>query len=214
MKKVLLSILLPLTLTVGVSAQEDTVEVAKRPIIPSIYIDYGKLLTLPTKTEEKYEVGLEVLISEKIPIVFEVGKATLNPEKAYANGEYEAKGTYFRIGTGVYSQFTAKNKLGLVFKYGLSSFDEIATITESNRNLNRTLSESYDRNDLSASWLELNIYSDRQFNKFLALGINIRYRYLLDYDIQAPDDVYVIPGYGRSFDNSIPAANLFLKISF
>jgi len=186
-----------------------------RTLIPSIYIDYGKLFALPIDTETKYEGGIEFLIREKVPIIFEVGMATLNPNKAYANGTYEAEGIYYRVGTGIYSQWKPKNKLGLTFKYGVSSFDETAILdTENTINIPRTLTASYQRTDISASWLEFAVYTDRTINKFLAIGMNLRFRYLLDYDLQTPDDVYAIPGYGRSFDQSIPAVNLFLKVSF
>ncbi|MEP5613185.1 MAG: DUF6048 family protein [Cyclobacteriaceae bacterium] len=198
------------------TTEEDTASLGPvRTLIPSIYIDYGKLLALPLETEAKYEGGIEFLIKEKVPVIFEVGMATLTPNKAYANGTYEAKGIYYRFGTGIYSQWKPKNKLGLTFKYGVSSFDETAILsTENTTNIPRTLTASYERTDLSASWLELAVYTDRSINKFLAIGMHIRFRYLLDYDLQTPDDVYAIPGYGRSFDQSIPAVNLFLKVSF
>lgn len=202
--------------TESVELPEDTIaSVPLRTLIPSIYIDYGKLLTIPLATETKYEVGVEFLIKEKVPLIFEVGMATLNPTKVYANGTYEAEGVYYRFGSGIYSQWQTKNKLGLTFKYGVSSFDETAVLkTENTINIPRTLSDSYERTNISASWMEFGVYTDRSINRFLAIGMNLRFRYLLDYDRQTPDDVYAIPGYGRSFDQSIPAVNLFLKISF
>ena len=195
---------------------EDTVVTGPiRTLIPSIYIDYGKLLAIPLAIETKYEGGVEFLFKEKVPLIFEVGIATLNPKKVYANGKYEVQGIYYRFGTGIYSQWQAKNKLGLTFKYAVSSFDETAILkSENTLNIPRTLSESYSRTNVGASWMEFGVYTDRTINRFLAIGMNIRFRYLLDYDRQTPDDVYAIPGYGRSFDKSIPAVNLFLKVSF
>ncbi len=196
-------------------AGEDSVLVPVRSIIPSIYIDYGKLIAIPLDIETKYEVGIELLIQEKVPLILEVGMATLNPTKVYANGSYQSEGMYYRFGTGIYSQFLPKNKLGFTFKYAISSFDESATLDSENTiNVPDILSASYSRKDVAANWIEFALYTDRQINKFLALGLNLRLRYLLDYDRQTPEDVYSIPGYGRSFDTSIPAANLFLKISF
>ncbi|MEP1094287.1 MAG: DUF6048 family protein [Cyclobacteriaceae bacterium] len=198
------------------NSPEDTATLGPvRALVPSIYIDYGKLLALPLDTEAKYEGGVEFLIKGKVPIILEVGMATLTPGKAYANGTYEAEGVYYRFGTGIYSQWKPKNKLGITFKYAVSSFDETAILdTENTINIPRTLSASYQRTDISASWIEFAVYTDRTIYKFLAIGMNIRFRYLLDYDLQTPDDVYAIPGYGRSFDQSIPAVNLFLKVSF
>ena len=145
----------------------------------------------------------------------EVGSATLNPNQAFSNGTYESSGIYYRIGTGFYSQFTPDNKLGLTFRYGSSTFDESARITiESSSGTQGTIIESFARENLSATWFEAVIYSDRKINNLLTVGINIRLRILNSYDQQSPVDVYAIPGYGRSFDKSIPAANLFLKVSF
>lgn len=197
----------------------DTTRVV-RAFIPSIYIDYGKLLTIPLANELKYEGGIELLFNEKIPLIIEVGSATLTPREVYANGDYEAKGQYLRIGTGVYNQWQLKNKFGLTMRYAVSKFDEVARLNSENINIDRTLSASYDRKDVSASWLELvfytdqKLFSDTKIKDIFTIGMNLRYRYLLDYDIQTPDDVYAIPGYGRSFDESVPAMNVFLKVSF
>lgn len=209
-------------------AQEetDTIAVVVRPITPSLYLDYGKLLTYPLSFESKIEVGAELLFKEKIPLIFEFGTSTLNPTKVYANGSYQAKGSYLRVGTGIYNQWTPKNKIGLTVRYATSTFDEVATLSTGDPiNVETTLSDSFDRTGINANWLELVLYSDAKMftgakfeDTFLAdlfvVGMNLRFRYLLNYDLQAPDDVYAIPGYGHSFDDHLPAANLFLKVSF
>lgn len=195
------------------SLQNDTLQIRK--LVPSIIIDYGKLLSLPTSIESKFEGGFELLINDKIPLILEVGQATLNPTKVYANGNYESQGQYIRFGTGYYSRLNPKNRFGITTRFAISNFEETATIDpELNLFLEDELVESYQRSKLSASWFEFVLYSDRKFNDFLSIGANIRFRYLLDYDIQAPNDVYSIPGYGRSFDTSTMAFNLFLKASF
>ena len=194
---------------------EEDSTIVRRAITPSIYIDYGKLITVPFNNETKYEGGIEVLFKEKIPLIVEVGSATLSPDKVYSNGSYKAEGQYLRFGTGIYSKWTPKNIFGITARYAISTFDEEATLsTESPTNLERTLTASFHRKGLSGSWMELVLYTDTKINDLLSVGLNLRYRYLLNYDLQSPDDVYTIPGYGRSFDNSIPAANLFLKVSF
>jgi hypothetical protein len=193
--------------------QDSTVNV--RTIIPSIYVDYGKLLTIASSQETKFEGGLELLFFEKFPLIIEGGSGTLSPERAISNGTYESKGIYFRIGTGIYSQFTPKNKLGFTARYGSSKFDEKRTISiESSSGIQPGFTESVEINGLAASWFELVLYSDKKINDLLSIGMNLRYRVMIDYNEQTPVDVYSIPGYGRSFDNAIPAANLFLKISF
>lgn len=213
-----LTIVLTLLLVITAVAQEtasDTTEFAsKRPLTPSIVIDYGKLLAIPLGNETKYEVGIELLIKEKIPLIVEGGYASLTPSRVYSNGSYESEGLYARIGAGIYSQFQPKNKLGLVLMFGAASFEERATVDNDNTiNIPRTLVASFDRKDISASWLELVLYSDRKINDLLSLGMKLRLRYLLLHDRFVPNELYAIPGYGRSFDTTIPAVNLFVKFS-
>jgi hypothetical protein len=204
------SLLLPF---LGIS-QEDTTSV-KRVIIPSIYIDYGKLLLIPSDFETKYEGGIELLINEKFPIIVEVGSATLAPQSAYANGSYESSGSYYRVGAGVVSQIYPKNKLGISFRYGASTFDEKGSYSiESSSGKQDNYVGKIDRKNLSADWTEIVVYSDRDLNDLFTIGLNIRFRILNKYDSFDPIDVYSIPGYGRSFDKVIPALNLFFKVSF
>ncbi len=194
--------------------EEDTVQTT-RTVIPSIYVDYGKLLSIPFPEETKIEGGFELLFWNKVPLIVEAGSAKLSPEQAFSNGTYESNGFYYRIGTGIYSQFQLKNKLGLTVRYGSSSFDESRRITvESPSGLQNSLIESVESANLTANWYEVVIYSDRRLNDLFSIGLNVRLRILQNYDQQSPIDVYAIPGYGRSFDKSIPAANLFLKVSF
>lgn len=187
----------------------------KRAIIPSFYLDYGKLFTIPTNMETKYEGGLEILLQEKFPLIVEIGQATLTPEGAYANGTYESQGFYYRIGTGYYSQFTPKNKIGLTVRYATSTFSEEGRIfIESPSGSQGNFIQNIERNDLKATWYEVVLYSDRKLSDMFSIGMNLRLRILADYDEQPAVDVYAIPGYGRSFDDTIPAANFFLKVSF
>ncbi len=196
------------------SEEADTI-VSKRTIIPALYLDYGKLLTIPSNIETKYEGGIELLFMEKYPLIIEAGQATLTPEGAYSNGTYESTGNYFRIGTGFYNQFTPKNKVGLTVRYATSFFSEDGRIfIESPSGAQETFIQNIEREDLRASWYEVVFYSDQRLTDLFSIGLNLRLRILADYDEQSPIDVYSIPGYGRSFDSTIPAANFFLKVSF
>lgn len=189
-----------------------------RKIIPSIYIDYGKLVTIASNFETKYEGGLEFVIMEKLSIIAEAGSATLSPEGAYANGTYESNGWYYRIGGGFTKMLTAKNRIGLSFRYAESSFEEDGRIyIESPTNAQADYIQSINRSNLKANWVEMVFSSDQQILKnsdIFSVGLNIRLRMLLDYTRQESIDVYAIPGYGRSFDKTIPAANLFFKVNF
>src|SRR5690606_34021939 len=95
-----------------------------RMLTPSIYLDYGKLLTIPTEVETKYEGGIELLLLEKYPIIAEMGAATLSPKGAYSNGTYESKGTHYRFGAGYVSKLNPKNSISISFRYAMASFDE------------------------------------------------------------------------------------------
>ncbi|MEO9484953.1 MAG: DUF6048 family protein [Ekhidna sp.] len=186
-----------------------------RGVIPSFYLDYGKLLTIPTEMETKYEGGFELLFKEKFPLIVEVGQATLSPEGAYSNGTYESQGVYFRIGTGYYNQLTPKNKIGLTARYGSSSFSEDGRIfIESPSGSQGNFIQNIEREDLKATWYEVVVYTDKKLSELFSIGMNLRLRILADYDKQEDVDVYAIPGYGRSFDKTIPAMNFFLKVSF
>ncbi len=209
------SLLITQFVSLAQESEPDSVFVPKRTLIPSFYIDYGKFLTFGSTDERKYEGGAELLFKEKFPFIIEVGHASLTPADAFLNGRYESEGFYYRIGSGFYSQINPKNKLGITFRYGFSSFDEVRQISiESPSELQPDFVETTESGNLSASWFETVIYSDRRINNFLSIGLNLRLRVLISYDEQSPIDTYSIPGYGRSFDQSIPAANLFLKVSF
>ncbi|GAB4232442.1 MAG: hypothetical protein Tsb0034_05230 [Ekhidna sp.] len=193
--------------------EEDTVQtVLKRPIILSLSVDYGKLLTIPFAFEQKYEGGVEVLIREKIPLILEAGMATLEPDRAYPNGSYESSGWYYRVGSGFVGTLNPKNKMGLSVRYAVSTFDELGRFF--NDITNESSLQTIDRKGLNAQWWEVVLYSDKKISRFLSIGANFRFRIMQSYDKQEEVDVYAIPGYGRSFDSTIPAANFFIKVSF
>lgn len=187
----------------------------RRVLTPSVYLDYGKLLTIPTNFETKYEGGVELLFLEKFPLIIEAGQATLTPEGAYSNGTYESEGFYYRVGAGYVSQWKPKNKIGLSVRYASSTFNETGRIfIESPSGAQDDFIQSIKRKDLKATWYEIVVYSDRKLSELFSIGLNLRLRILGSYDEQEGVDVYSIPGYGRSFDKTIPAANFFLKVSF
>ncbi|WP_436516732.1 DUF6048 family protein [Ekhidna sp. To15] len=217
MVKHLLLFIFSLIVSLGCFAQTEEADsvVVKRTVSPSLYLDYGKLFTIPTNFETKYEGGVELLFLQKFPVIIEVGQAKLSPEGAYSNGIYESEGFYYRIGTGYYSQFLAKNKIGISLRYASSSFSENGRIfIESPSGTQNDFIQNIVREDLKATWYEVVVYSDQKLTDLFTIGVNLRLRILAEYDEQSPVDVYSIPGYGRSFDKTIPAANFFLKVTF
>ncbi len=194
------------------------IELAKRLLVPSLYLDYGKLLTLPVDFETKYEGGIELLFLERFALIGEFGAMTLSPEGAYTNGIYDSDGTYYRIGVGYLGQLDNKHNIGISMRYGSSTFDEnVRILVESPSGAQPEPSLIFDRSELSANWWELVLYTDQKLlrnSEIVWIGLNLRFRILQRYDSQEVIDVYAIPGYGRSFDKTIPAANFFIKVRF
>ena len=198
-------------------ASADTVKIVRKFLTIGPYIDLTKLFTIPTDFETKYELGLELRFSERFSLYGEWGSATTTPEEAYTNGIYESSGTYYRLGLGYVGQLDPKHDIGISFRYGASTFDEDVRIfinspSEVQGPFNRNV---VDRSDLTANWWEVVLYSDQQLlqnSELFWLGFNLRLRILDSYDAQDVPDVYAIPGYGRSFDKTIPAINFFLKV--
>jgi len=198
--------------------EKDSSFINARLFTPSIYIDYGKLLTIPTDFETKYEGGIELLIKERFQLIGEIGMATITPEGAYSNGTYESDGMYYRVGLGFIGRRDAKSNIGISARYASSTFDETGRIfIESASGVQENFVLNINRTGLTAQWWELMVYTDQRLLKesdLLWLGLNLRLRVLYEYDEQEAVDVYAIPGYGRTFDKTIPAANFFIKVKF
>ncbi len=180
-----------------------------------IYLDYGKIAGYLTGQEQKNEVGVRLVFGNGLYLAAEYGLATLTPDNAYRNADYQVEGDYQRAGLGYLFAFNAKSNLGLGLMYGQAAFqDEGAPTIESPSGLFGTVSSSFARSGLTANWAELNLLSETRIANNLYLGLTLRLRFMIDYDAQEPIDVYTIPGYGRTFDNSVPAANLIIRYSF
>jgi hypothetical protein len=67
------------------------------------------------------------------------------------------------------------------------------------------------REDLEANWVELILGSESSVKGNLYFGFTFRMRFLIQSDNFEPFEVYFVPGYGRTFDNFVPALNLYVK---
>jgi len=180
----------------------------------ALIIDYVKLLTIPSSFEKKFEGGIEILLKQRISLLAEMGTASITPSDAIS-GDYEANGLYYRLGVGYTKNRTAKNKIGIYALYGTSTYDETINYRlESPSGTQPTFSSQITRPNLSATWWELMLYTDQKLNELITIGLNIRYRQQISAERFTPIDSYAIPGYGRVFDNSVPAMNLILKFTF
>lgn len=182
--------------------------------------DYGKLITTIAQLENKYEFNLAIQFSKNIRATADVGYGQLAPPNAIENGTYTSTGSYARIGVDYIFTLFPKTYLSLGGMYAMSTFKDEGTV-EINSEIWLALSESFTRNDLNANWAEFVITSEATvFNNdtgFLSnfyWGIKFRLRFMIERPNPENFDVYAIPGYGRTWNNVVPAVNLFISYKF
>ncbi len=207
----LLFICSALLISTGVFAQQDSVET--EPPRPRLYVllDYGKIATLPTSFESKYEGGLGIRITRNIFLVGHVGHARLVPNNAIENGTYTSQGLYYRVGFDHYFNIDQKNTLSVGARYGMSTFDEELSYLITS-DLFEDINETVTRTGITAQWAELSIGSEAHLGEGpFYIGGYFSLRVLVSRDEFDPTDTYTIPGYGRTFDKTIPSLQLYLK---
>lgn len=188
-----------------------------------IYIDYGKLLLLASNFESKYEGGINFRFYGKYVLAGEFGYAVLDPLKAYDNAlNYTITGNYFRVGVDYYLNLDKKNALYGGLRYGVSQFSDAGEFLLKS-DFWEDYGETFGSDNLHADWFELIFGSEMRLGKGgseempkggLFLGWKARLRILMNFENREEPRVYAIPGYGRTFDNSIPALNFYLKYRF
>jgi len=178
-----------------------------------IYVDYGKILTLPSDFEKKAEVGIGVTIGNRWTLLADLGYALLSPQNAIKNGSYESSGYYLRGGLGYQMEIVPNSFLVLGGMIGQSHFDDMGTVIVRSSAW-PDFEQTFERSRIVASWLELLLITEQRLKSNLALGSRFRLRRLLNFDNNYEPEVYSIPGYGRTLDNTVPAVNLFVKYMF
>lgn len=190
-----------------------------------VYVDYGKVLTLATKFESKYEGGVNFRLYGRYILAGEFGYAILNPLKAYDNAlNYTITGSYFRAGIDYSINIDKKNALYGGVRYGSSSFSDKGEFLLTS-DFWEDYGESFGSDNLHADWFEIIFGSKARLNigksskeetprGGLFIGWKARVRILWHFENREEPRVYAIPGYGRTFDNSIPALNLYIKYRF
>ncbi|MFY0654083.1 MAG: hypothetical protein JXQ96_18745 [Cyclobacteriaceae bacterium] len=188
----------------------------------SVILDYGKIFGYATGVEKKNEIGIQANVKKFLIVVAEAGYSVLNPNDSYVNADYQVSGQYFRVGAGINKKITEKNNLTISLRYGMSMFKDEGTVTvASTSGFYDTYQSSFSRTSLTASWYEFVLGSEKrmrmkkkdEFSR-LSVGFYFRLRFMSNYDKQQPYDVFTVPGYGRTFDNSVPAVNLYLRYTF
>jgi len=219
------------TVTQEATPLVEATEEQEEPDIPpkffsgvEVWIDYGKLLTLPTKFENKYEGGVNLRFFERMIIAGEFGYATIDPLKAYDNAlYYTVNGHYYRAGLDYYMELDPKNFYYVGIRYGSSQFEDRGQFLIDSE-FWEDYQDEFGSSDLQATWYELvfgtetilrigtptsKIHIDKLF-----LGWKFRFRILAKFENREVPSVYTIPGYGRTFDKTVPALNFYLKYRF
>lgn len=195
----------------GIFAQEtDTTQVR---FSIDFVLDYGKVLTLPSSFETKIEVATGFTLSEKLEFIVELGYGNLTPQDVIKNGSYDSEGIYYRAGLAYGGEVVPKNYIRLGVMYGISNFDD-GGIVIIRSEVWDDLAEEFHRTNLSAHWFEILIVTEQKITKHIFLGSKFRLRKLINFENDYIPEVYTIPGYGRTFDNTLPAFNLFVKYKF
>ena len=169
--------------------------------------DYGKLATLLMDSETKYE-GEVGLMYGRYRITGEYGIAEISDDKLFDNAVVNADGSYYRLGFDFLLPINPKNNLFIGARYANCTFDESVTITYDSPVFN---SFSEENTGLKSTWYEAVVSSETRMFAQLFLGFKVRVRFMGKYDNPGMVDVIEIPGYGKVFDNSVMALNLFLR---
>ena len=189
-----------------------------------VVVDYGKLLTLWTKFESKYETGINLRFYERIVLAAEMGYSELNPLKAYDNAlYYTVTGSYARLGLDYYTAYDPKSFYYAGFRYGMSVFEDEGVFLFDSEYW-EDYEEGFGSTDITASWAEI-ILGTETFLKIgkknkedpkskLLIGWKFRLRILMDFENREEPRIYSIPGYGRTFDDVVPSINFYIKYRF
>ncbi len=184
-------------------------------------IDYGKLLTLWTEFENKYEGGINIRFFERIVLAGEFGYAELNPLKAYDNAlYYTVKGSFARLGLDYYTSYDPKSFYYAGLRYGISRFEDDGKFLIDSEYW-EDYEEGFGSENVEASWVEIVLGTETYLKlgkknatnpkSKLLLGWKFRLRILTDFENREDPGIYSIPGYGRTFDKTIPALNFYIK---
>ena len=202
----------------------------KQAINLALHLDYGKALTLPFKFENKIEGGVVLELFENLELIGEYGFWDKTSKQAIKNGTYHSTGSYYRAGLGFTVPFnTPGNRIGIGFRYAHSQFEDSGSFTiDPTDNLSSEFSDSFERQDLTATWIAGVLTSVGQLklkksdaesplNRMFRIGLQLRWRFLLERDRFGdpanPEviEVYTIPGYGRTLADTNLALNFFIR---
>ncbi len=222
-----LEIAIPTQLTDTVSANEtinltpnDSASTEPPNFAIYLSLDYGKLITTLAQLETKYEFSVGIKFSKHLRATADFGYAELKPQNAIQNGSYTSLGNYYRLGIEYMHTIAPKTTLSFGGMYATAIFKDEGSV-EIQSELWPLFNQSFERPDLTANWAEFVVTSeaavlnrDSGFFNNLYWGIKFRLRFIISKPTPENFDVYAIPGFGRTFNNVVPAANLFISYKF
>jgi hypothetical protein len=178
-----------------------------------LQVDYLKAVTFFLDDRMQYEGSLNIRFMKNITLSGDFGFAHWTPQKRYNNTLFDTEGNYVRLGLDYRVKLDEKFELGLGARAARAFYQEKAVFHVESELHEGKINEFVWEN-LRATWAELVVSSDRKLWKGLHAGLILRYRFLINAPVFEPLDSYAIPGYGKKFNNSLPAANLYLKYRF
>lgn len=177
--------------------------------------------------ENKQAFSAHLIFFDHFIVSGEYGSGEINPAEAFDNVTYNSEGSFLRYGLDYQVVIKTQNFLSLGFRKANAEYsDKGIVFIQSASDLSDDYRRTFSRNNLSANWWEIVLGSETKLTPFKSteemnflnklldnfyLGLTFRLRFMLNYEQQEGIDTYTIPGYGRTFDNSTPAVNLFLK---
>jgi hypothetical protein len=196
---------------------QDSLEVNQSNFALNLYADVGKGVESLFNKQTKWEFGVSVLASQKFLFSGEYGYGQLNPQSVINNGSYTSEGNYYRAGFEYVYTIVPRTSLSTGIMFAYSDFSDYGNV-QIESDLWNNIDETFERADLTASWLEWIVNTETPLTKVdkgffgnFYWGLRIRIRILIS-DINQPDfDIYAIPGYGKTYSNVVPAVNLYLK---
>jgi Domain of unknown function (DUF6048) len=195
---------------------QDSLATKPATMAVTISADIGKGFESLANRQTKWEFGVGVQL-RKVQFVAEYGYGQLNPESVINNGSYTSEGNYYRIGIEYVTTVSPKRYLSSGILYSQADFTDFAEVNI-NSDLWDDLNQTFVRPGLSASWIEWIVNTEAPLFKaesgFMSgfyWGVRFRLRMLIT-DLSQPDfDIFAIPGYGKTYSNVVPAANLYFK---
>jgi len=201
------------------ASAQDSLQVEKpneRSFSILLATDYGKLATTAAKLDTRYEFNIGIQFTQHIRLIADYGYAQLAPSNAIENGNYTSTGNYYRAGLEYIINIVPKTYLSFGGMYANSTFTDEGTI-EIKSEIWPSLNENFVRDGFSANWAEFVLTSettifnrDKGFVSNLYWGIKFRLRFMIEKPTPEQFDIYAIPGFGRTFNNIVPAVNLFV----